>query len=67
MSKGDFISKDFEDFLMEYGIESTSQDIGPLECAIQTVVTMARCMLKAQKFKKSLWTEGVANMVYTLI
>lgn len=60
------ILKDFELFKMEHNIESTPQDSGPTEYANRIVVAMAKCMLKAQKLKKSLWIEGVANGVYTL-
>jgi len=66
MSGGDFISKDFEVFLMERGIESTPRHIGPAGCAIQSIVAMAKRMLEARKVEKSLWAEAVANAVYTL-
>ena len=63
MSGGDSISKKFEVFSMEHGMP---QDIGPPECTNHTVVAMAKQLLKAQKLKKSLWMEAVANTVYTL-
>ena len=66
MSGGDFISKEFEGFLMEHGIESTPRHIGPAGCAIQSIVAMAKRMLEARKLEKSLWAEAVANAVYTL-
>jgi hypothetical protein len=66
MNGGDFISKDFETFLMERGIESTPRHIGPAGCAIQSIVAMAKRMLEARKLEKSLWAEAVANAVYTL-
>jgi hypothetical protein len=62
MNRGDFISKEFEAFFMERGIESTPQHIGLAGCGIQ----MAKHMLEAQKLKKLLSTEVVANAVYTL-
>ena len=39
---------------MEHGIESTPQHIGRAECAIESILTMAKRMLKAQKLEKSL-------------
>ena len=57
MSGGDFISREFEAFLMERGIESTPQYVGPAGCAIQSIVTMAKRMLEARKLEKSLWAE----------
>ena len=51
---------------MEHGIESTPQHIGPGGCAIQGIVAMTKCMLKAQKLEKSLSMEAVANVDYTL-
>ena len=66
MSGGDFISKEFEAFLMESGIESTPRHIGPAGCAIQSIVAMAKRMLVARKLEKSFWAEAVANAVYTL-
>ena len=66
MSGGDFISKEFEAFLMERGIENTPQYIGPAGCAIQSIVAMAKRMLEARKLEKSFWAEAVANAVYTL-
>ena len=66
MSGGDFISKEFEGFLMERGIESTPRHIGPAGCAIQSIVAMAKRMLEARKVEKSFWAEAVANAVYTL-
>jgi hypothetical protein len=42
------------------------RDIRRVECAIQAVVTMTQCMFEAQRIKKSLWTEAVANADYTL-
>lgn len=58
--------KDFEAFLIEHSIESTPQNIGPLECANQTFVAMEKCMLKAQKLEKLFWIEIMTNTVYTL-
>lgn len=66
MSGGDFISKDFKVFFIEHGIESMPLYIGPTECAIQSIVAMVKDMLKIQKLEKSLWTEAVADAVYTL-
>ena len=51
---------------MEHNIENTPQDIGPTECANQTVVTMTKHILEAQKLEKSLWAQVVANPIYTL-
>src|ERR1700737_1066549 len=66
MSGGDFISKDFEAFLMKSGIESTPRHIGSAGCAIQSIVAMAKRMLEARKLEKSLWAEAGAKAVYTL-
>jgi hypothetical protein len=66
MNGGDFISREFEAFFMERGIESTPQYVGPAGCAIQSIVAMAKRMLEARKLEKSLWAEAVANAVYTL-
>jgi hypothetical protein len=66
MNGGDFTSREFEAFLMERGIESTPQYIGPAGCAIQSIVAMAKRMLEARKLEKLLWAEAVANAVYTL-
>lgn len=60
------IWKDFEVFLTEYGIESMPQDIGPMECANQNVVAMAKRTLKVPKLKKLLRTKAVANATYTI-
>jgi hypothetical protein len=65
MSRGDFVSKDFKVVLMEHIIEKTHQDIGPTKCANQTIVTIAKHMLKTQKLEKSLWMEAMSIMVYT--
>lgn len=47
ISENDRFPKDFEAFFfMEHNIESTSQNIGPMEYAIQTSVSMTKCMLK---------------------
>ena len=51
---------------MEHNIESTSQNIGPMEYAIQTSVSMTKCMLKVLKLKKLLWMEAVVNVIHTL-
>jgi hypothetical protein len=53
MSGGNFISKEFEAFFMQHGIESTPQHI-PAGCAIQSIVAIIKRMLKAQKLEKSL-------------
>jgi hypothetical protein len=49
MNGGHSISKDFEYFFIEHDIESTPQEIGSTECAIQIVVAMTKHMLEAQK------------------
>ena len=51
---------------MEYNVESMPRDIRRVACAIQAVVTMTQCMFETQRIKKSLWTEAVADAVYTL-
>ena len=52
MSEGDSILKQFEDFLMEYDIKSTPQDIKLAECENRAFVAMAKRMLEAQKLEK---------------
>ena len=66
MSEMDSILRDFEVFWMEHDIESTSQVIGPTECANQTVIAMAKLLFETQKLEKLLWMKVVANVVYTL-
>lgn len=66
MSEGDSILKQFEDFLMEYDIKSTPQDIKLAECENRAFVAMAKRMLEAQKLEKSFWAEVVANVIYIL-
>ena len=42
------------------------QDSGPTEYTNQSIVAMAKHILKAQKLEKLLWKEAMANLVYTL-
>jgi hypothetical protein len=53
MSGRNFISKEFEAFFMQHGIESTPQHI-PAGCAIQSIVAIIKRMLKARKLEKLL-------------
>jgi len=68
---GEYISKGFERFLRAHGIEKQTstpyrpQPNGVAERANRTLVKMARSMLHAQNFKKSLWAEAVVNAAYT--
>ena len=51
---------------MKNNINSTPQDIGPVEYVIQTIVVMTKRMFKAQKLEKLFWMEAMVKMVYIL-
>lgn len=51
---------------MECDIEGTPQDTQPMDFADRTIVAKAKYMLEAQKLKKPLWMEAVANVVHLL-
>ena len=52
MSGGDFISKDFEAFFMEHGIESTPQHIGPAGCAISKHCCNGKAYARSSKARE---------------
>jgi hypothetical protein len=68
---GEYISKGFKRFLNAHDIEKQTstpyrpQQNGVAERANRTLVEMARNMLHAKNFKKSLWVEAVMNAAYT--
>jgi transposase InsO family protein len=67
---GEFISKAFQRFLKNHGIERqpstpyTPEQNGVAERANRTIVEMARSMIHAQRLKLSFWAEAVTNAVY---
>jgi transposase InsO family protein len=68
----EFISSLFTVFCNDNGIKHftttpyTPQQNGVVERRNQTVVEMARCMLKAMKVPVAFWGEAVCAAVYTL-
>jgi hypothetical protein len=69
---GEFTSVEFEMYYAEHGIERqhtapyTPQQNGVVERRNQSVVTMARSLLKSQSMPAMLWGEAVATAVYLL-
>ena len=70
---GEFISKEFNLFCEENGIqrELTAryplEQNGIVERKNQTIVEMARRMLQARRLPNQFWAEAVATFVYLLI
>lgn len=68
---GEFISKQFDEYLKTCGIERqvtppyTPQLNGVAERMNRTLVEMARCMLFAKKLDFELWAEAVVTAAYT--
>ena len=68
---GEYMSKAFEAFMREHGIQHhtsapyTPQQNGVAERANRTLVEMARAMLHAQGLSYDLWAEAVSNAAYT--
>jgi len=66
----EYLSKDFNDFLKEEGIqrqlsvEYTPQQNGVAERANRTLVEMARCMMLQANFPDSLWAEAINTAAY---
>lgn len=68
---GEYNSKDFIDFCKQHGIimqttRYTPQQNGVAERKNQTIMNMARCMLKEKNLCNDYWAEVVATAVYIL-
>lgn len=69
---GEFTSKEFNSFCEEQGIRRqltapySPQQNGVVERRNQTVVAMARCLLKSQSVPGRFWGEAVATSIYLL-
>nr|XP_009757763.1 PREDICTED: uncharacterized protein LOC104210538 [Nicotiana sylvestris] len=67
---GEFTSNEFNDFCQLHGIRRpltvpySSQQNGVAERKNQTILNMARCMLKAKSMPKEFWAEAVSYAVY---
>jgi transposase InsO family protein len=71
-NRGEFTSVAFEEYCIEHGIERqktapyTPQQNGVVEQRNQTVVTMARSLLKSRNMPAMFWGEAVATTVFLL-
>jgi len=69
---GEFTSVEFESYCADRGVERqhtapyTPQQNGMVEWRNQTVVTMARSLLKARDMPATFWGQAVATVVYIL-
>ncbi|KAM2003469.1 hypothetical protein ACFX15_027030 [Malus domestica] len=67
---GEFTSKEFQEFCEANGIRRpltvprSPQQNGVAERKNQTIIDMARSMLKSKRLPKELWAEAVACAVY---